>query len=86
MTPKKLNSVRLDFLLVDGIEEEWLDWIAPNPDGGSPEVIIWMVPSKYINDDTIGPFCSHRRKFMRQRGYTMRSWHMCADQYGAALR
>jgi hypothetical protein len=86
MNQQKLSSARLDFLLVDVIEEDRVDWISEDLAEGSPDIIIWMVPSKYISDDTTGPFCSHQRKFFRQRGYTMRSWHMCADQYGAALR
>jgi hypothetical protein len=82
----KFGFIKLDFLLVDGIEEEWLDWLAEAQDEDNPKVIIWFVPSKYISDEKNGPFCSHRRKFMRHRGYTMRSWHMCADQYGSAIR
>jgi hypothetical protein len=86
MNKKKLSLAQLDFLLVDGIGDEWSEWISEDPKNGSPAMIIWMVSSKYINDDTTGPFCCHRRKFFRQRRYTMRSWHMCADQYGAALQ
>jgi hypothetical protein len=86
MSQTKLGSIKLDFLLVDGIEEEWLDWLAEAQDKDNPKVSIWLVPSKYISDKKNGPFCSHRRKFMRHRGYTMRSWHMYADQYGSAIR
>jgi hypothetical protein len=64
MNATKLHAAKLDFLLVDGPKEDWLEWLILGDNTNNPSVIVWMVPSQAIKAEKEGPFCSHRRKFM----------------------
>jgi hypothetical protein len=43
MNKKTLSLAQLDFLLVNGIDNEWSEWISEDPKDGSSDMIIWMV-------------------------------------------
>jgi hypothetical protein len=40
MNQSKLSLAQLDFLLVDGVEEKWLDWLTKTSDPSKPRVIL----------------------------------------------
>jgi hypothetical protein len=85
MCRAKLQEAKLDCLLIDGLQANWLTWLSETSDNDNPKVIVWMVPEDCQGNDTSGPTCSSWRKKMKHCSYTGRCWHLCASQCGAAL-
>jgi hypothetical protein len=83
---KLVPRSKLDCLLVDGDNVNWLPWLNTDKKQPAPSTIVWMVSSSFISNDKTGPMSSGRRKLMSQRGYSSKFWHLCAEEYGAALR
>jgi hypothetical protein len=85
--PSKLlgRSKLVDCLLVEGNSINWLPWLNEGKKEAAASTIIWMVSSSFIGNDKTGPMSSGRRKLMSQRGYSSKFWHLCAEEYGAAL-
>jgi hypothetical protein len=51
MNATKLNASQLDFLLVDDVHEDWLEWLHLGTETNNPHVIVWMVPSTAMEND-----------------------------------
>jgi hypothetical protein len=81
-----VKQSQLDCLLVDGDNANWLPWLDNGKNESLPSTIVWMISSSFIGNDKTGPMSSGRRKLMSPRGYSSKFWHLCAEEFGAALR
>jgi hypothetical protein len=52
MCRSKLQEAKLDCLLIDGLQANWLSWLSETPNNDNPKVIVWMVPEDCLGNDT----------------------------------
>jgi hypothetical protein len=87
MTAQILVASKLQCLMVDMQDDEWVHWLEGITNQRlRPSTIIWMTPSDSIGDMEEGPIHSGHQKRMTRLGYEAQYWHLKAELYGAALR